>query len=307
MFKDFFYFRKSDRRVITVLVIACIFVIGYLLGRGNGQQQEATNGSSDTTTAADGTQEQGIALRPFDPNTVDSASLISFGIKPWKVKNFIHYRAAGKVFRSPDDLLDTYGWEEADIAPLRPYITIGEEYQQQPEPRPQPVQRDRYHQPDGRQRHSANQYQEPMDTRPPFDTSHKFREHTLVDINTADTTLLQRIPGIGSHFSNSIVRQRERLGGYISIEQLFEIDNFPEETIDWFEVRDPHPRRIDINHADFRQLVHHPYISYDQARSLSSYIRLHGPFADTNQLRSTHIFTDDELERLTPYLEFKPL
>lgn len=319
-FRDFFYFRKSDRRVLMILVVVAVFCVGLLLGR-NLASDAATDsdapvaGGSPMKSSPSGSEGNSFAatLHTFDPNTIDSASLVSFGVVPWKVRNFVHYRAAGKVFRTPDDLLDTYGWEEADLELLRPYITIGEQYaaplsarrDAEGEKARHRDRRNSYQQPTRRQRYAANQYQEESQRTHVFDTSNKFHEHTLVDINTADTTLLQRIPGIGSHFSNSIVRLRERLGGFISIEQLFEISNFPESTIDWFEVRDPQLRCIDINHAEFRQLVHHPYISYDQARVICSFIRLHGPFTGIDQLRSTHIFTDEELQRVTPYLSFQ--
>ena len=48
-------------------------------------------------------------------NTVDSMTLIGFGLKDWKVKNFLHYRDAGKVFRSAEEMGKTYGWTEEDV------------------------------------------------------------------------------------------------------------------------------------------------------------------------------------------------
>ena len=45
-------------------------------------------------------------------------------------------------------------------------------------------------------------------------------EMTIIDINTADTTLLKQLPGIGGAFAKWIVNYREKLGGYCETEQL---------------------------------------------------------------------------------------
>ena len=55
---------------------------------------------------------------------------------------------------------------------------------------------------------------------------HKLRANEHIEINGADTTLLMKIPGIGSYYASRIVRYRERLGGFASAQQLEEIDGF---------------------------------------------------------------------------------
>ncbi|MBO7557563.1 MAG: helix-hairpin-helix domain-containing protein [Bacteroidaceae bacterium] len=237
-------------------------------------------------------------LFAFDPNTIDSTTLVSFGIKAWKVKNFIHYRKAGKVFHSADDMLDTYGWTEEDIKPLRPYIHVGKAYQKEVYPKISESRKEHdvsatpVIEKESAHKDSLRRYM-----------SNKFKEHTLVDINTADTTLLKRIPGIGSHFARSIVRYRDKLGGFINVEQLAEINNFPMETLDWFSVSTPQIKKININKADFKQMAAHPYIGYDNTKRIKNYVRLDGYIKSVEQLRSLGFFTDEELERLLPYLE----
>ena len=58
---------------------------------------------------------------------------------------------------------------------------------------------------------------------------HKIREGEHVVLNTADTTALKTIPGIGPYFARKIVQYGERLGGYVNIDQLDEIEDFPLE------------------------------------------------------------------------------
>ncbi len=324
MLKDYFYFRKSDRRAILALAaVAIVSIAAYALLR-TSEPKTAQPPHQQTTPAPPsdapgspvetaGEVAAGAPLHVFDPNTVDSATLVGFGISPRLVRTFLRYRAAGKVFRTADDLLDTYGWSEADIAPLRPYIQIGASFRQQPryaggrkdygnglqryDDHPRSAQAAAY-----RQRDSIIRLQ--REARNSYPDRNKFRELTLVDANTADTTLLMRIPGIGSHFASSVVRLRQRLGGFVSVEQLLDISNFPEETLEWFFVTPGTQRRINLATTDMSEQGRHPYIGFRRASALSAYQRLYGPIRSAEQLRQTRIFSAEELERLLPYLEF---
>ena len=299
MNSDFSKFSKSDRRVLLMLAAIAVFCVGVLLVLNNSrdlppsspERGEEPNGNV-TPTLPKG---NGRRLFPFDPNTIDSATLVSFGLPAWKVKNFVHYRAAGKVFRTPDDLLDTYGWESADLEPLLPYIRIAAQYQTQ-----RNYEQRNYdaipHRPSFADADSMNSRD--------FPRVEKFKTLTLVDVNTADTALLQRIPGIGSYYSRSIVRLREKLGGLHSLEQLFEIRDFPEQTLEWLEIKNPQLRLLNVNTADFKTLAAHPYVGYDRTKLIQRRARLYGPFKSAQELIDAGIFTAEDLEPLKPYLTF---
>lgn len=296
---------KQDRRVIIFLATIAVFCVGVLLLLNNRPTQtlpqpspRGGSGNYAPPLGGEGGGSGGAALHVFDPNTIDSASLVSFGLPAWKVKNFIHYRRAGKVFRTPDDLLDTYGWEPADLDYLMPYIRIGSQYQR------------------STRRNYPHADYDAIPHRPAFSdvdsTNHqhyphvdKFRTLTLVDVNTADTTLLQRIPGIGSYYSRSIVRLREKLGGLHSLEQLFEIRDFPEGALEWLEIKNPQLRKLNVNTADFKTLASHPYIGYDRTKLIQRRVRLYGPFQNEQELIDANIFTEEDLEPLRPYLTFE--
>ena len=64
----------------------------------------------------------------------------------------------------------------------------------------------------------------------------KFAEGTVVDANAADTATLKRIPGIGSSLARSIVRYREKLGGFVHVQQIEEVNGVPSGASRWFKV-----------------------------------------------------------------------
>lgn len=289
--RDFFHFSKSDRRAILALGCITIFCIGVMLiVDAQKEPQIAIRQEIENQTPASSQHKIitppicNVALHSIDPNTVDSLTLIQCGIKPWKVKNFLHYRAAGKVFRSAKDLRNTYGWTDEDIEKLIPYLYFNHSYTAPNHPS------------------SKRIYSKGNDTTSSFH-SHKFQTLTPIDANSADSVTLCRIPGIGAKISHAILRYRTHLGGFYSTHQLLEIGIFPTDLQSWFIISDSFTlNHIPINHSSFQTLSTHPYITSDQARHLHHYIHLYGNISDESALRTTNIFTEEEVDRLAPYI-----
>ena len=308
--RDFFYFQKSDRRAIVAIGFVAVFCVGvmFVMDRPSSQPSpsmkeeimtsvgQLRTGRTNSLIEGEIFQEQHeAALHAFDPNTIDSLTFVGFGLEPWKVKNFLHYRAAGKVFRSVDDLGDTYGWTEKDVERLAPYVRVGEQYQKKTaEARARDVRAEDESLARSRQISSLH-----------FELK-KFQNLTKVDVNEADTTLLRRIPGVGEKISEAIVRYRQQLGGFYSVEQLLEVKIVSPELLEWFTVSSPPSvRTININKASFQKLNSHPYITYEQTKALLQYVRLYGEIQSEQQLLSTGIFNSGELERLKPYIAYE--
>ena len=297
-FKEFLYFSLGDRHAIVALGCIAVFAVGVVMVVDAWMEKEGNVKTGENVAVdVEEKEERGeVVMRMFDPNTVDSLTLIGFGLKPWKVKNFLHYRAAGKVFRSAEDLGDTYGWTAEDVERVREYVRVEEEYGKgkrlfggTEKGQPQREEREEWKQKGEMTEHASN----------------KFHTLTKVDINTADTAMLRRIPGVGAKISEAIVRYREKLGGFYSVEQLREIKMVSPELLEWMEVSSPNVQKIPVNRASFQALNRHPYISYEQTKALLQYIRLYGKVKDEQALLETGIFTKEELERLRPYIAYE--
>ena len=287
-FKEFLYFSKGDRRAIVALGCIVVFAIGVLMvvDAWKGKERDVKT-EEEAAVDVEKKEERGeVVMKEFDPNTVDSLTLIGFGLKPWKVKNFLHYREAGKVFRSAEDLGDTYGWTEEDVEMLASYVRVGKQYEKKEK---KVEEREEWRQQAEKTEHTSN----------------KFHTSTKVDVNTADTAMLRRIPGVGAKISEAIVRYREKLGGFYSVEQLREIKMVSPELLEWMEVSSPNVQKIPVNEASFQALNSHPYISYEQTKALLQYIRLYGKVKDEQALLETGIFTKEDVERLKPYLVYE--
>lgn len=132
----------------------------------------------------------------------------------------------------------------------------------------------------------------------------KIRQGEYVVLNTADTTALKTVPGIGPYFARKIVQYGERLGGYVSVDQLDEIEDFPLDAKQFLTIEQPSPRKKNVNQLSLNELKRHPYISFYQARAITDYRRLHGPLRSLDDLRLSKDFPPEAIERLKPYVEF---
>ena len=132
----------------------------------------------------------------------------------------------------------------------------------------------------------------------------KYPEGTLVDVNSADTVELKKIPGIGSGIASSIVRYRERLGGFYSLSQLEEVKHVTPDLLKWFKLENDSVRKVEINKAGIDQLRAHPYLNFYQAKVIVEHRRKKGQIKSLSQLALYEEFTEKDLNRLSAYISF---
>ena len=132
----------------------------------------------------------------------------------------------------------------------------------------------------------------------------KIREGEHVVLNTADTTVLKTVPGIGPYFARKVVQYGQRLGGYVSVDQLDEIEGFPLDAKDYLVVQNPSPQKLQINQLSLNELKRHPYLNFYQAKAITDYRRLHGPIRSLDELRLSKDFPPEVIKRLLPYVAY---
>ena len=330
--RDILYMPKSDRQVMLALLAVVAVAIGVIVLAGSEEQTPEPDASA-LLSAADSSRhsppdayQQGqpttsdsaargyyyaegekpdCHLFVFDPNTADSTQLLRLGLQPWQVRNIYRYRARGGVYRTKEDFANLYGLTVKKYRELEPYIRISPEYL--------PAST-LFANKKGRGGGGAFGAGTGAGTGGDVVSDdgardaypQKLHAGETIDLNAADTALLKRVPGIGSYFARRIAEYRDRLGGYVSTEQLMEIPNFPESALSFFALStaSPQPRRINVNRSAAEELRRHPYVNYFQARAIVDYRRLHGPITDLSQLGLNRDFTEEAIERLRPYVEY---
>lgn len=305
--RDLFYIRRSDR-IAIIFLLALILIISagvYITGRyqssptatvdslrvdslgtrrpyygGYYGGRHAGRRSDDYQYATD---EQHHELFTFDPNTADSTQLLRLGLAPWQVRNIYRYRARGGVYSRPADFARLYGMTQGQYRRLEPYISIDPAYQ------------------------SAAALADESSTRQAADSLRypvKIQPGQTVGINAADTNSLKTVPGIGSGFANAIVSYRQRLGGFYALEQLYDINNFPEQSMDYLTIDSCQLRKVAINRLTLNELKRHPYIGFHRAKAIVDYRRLNGDIHSLSELSLHRDFTPEARRRLEPYIEY---
>lgn len=298
MWKDFFYYTKSERRVILLLLAIALLLLGiwavmeYLrlvevpvtLSESEEIDSFLANLEEQEKIRKSHTPKNEISavLQPFDPNTADSVLLRQLGLPVYIVRNILKYRAKGGVFRSPESFSRIYGLKEEVYQKLKPYITIA------PLVSVSHVRTDTFRQ--------------LKDTIPYIP---KYEEGTIVDLNKADTSILKRIPGIGSTLARMIVVYRQRLGGFYDVSQLQEVPHVRVELNKWFVVTPAGLHKIQVNSASLDKLRSHPYMDFYKAKAIMEYRRKRGKIKGLSQLSMFEEFTEKDLKRLSPYLTFE--
>lgn len=302
--------QRDDRRAVLTLLALAVVALSLIFWLGESSSppptakktnsrekanREYANGRTSSAEKYYKVEEVKAERFPFDPNTADSTQLLRLGLAPWQVRSIYRYRAKGGIFRQPSDFARLYGLTRKQYRELRPYIRISPDYLPAAD----------YYAP----RSTGNNARsvDSSATKAPrytYTARHKLRPGEHIAINSADTTQLQKIPGIGSAYARMIIRYRERLGGFITMAQVLESGPVPESALRYITIDATQVRKLNINKLSLNQLRRHPYINFYQAKAICEYRRLHGPLHSLEELRFSPDFPPAQIERLQPYVTF---
>lgn len=304
---ELFYLSKSDRLAVVLLIVLALAALVALQQADrvrktfsvvadstavprqssyqNGKSNRRFLRSDNRIYRYDEGSDRVVETFPFDPNTADSTQLLRLGLQPWQVKNVYRYRNRGGVYREPDDFARLYGLTRGEFLRLKPYIRIAPEFQ--------PAAR-----------FVAERSERTEVARDTVKYPVKIAEGEFVNLNTADTSHLKKVPGIGSYFARRIVTYRQRLGGFYSTAQLEEIEGFPHEALKFFKTEGETLRKMNLNTMSYSQLRAHPYMNFYQVRDVLDFRRLHGSLRGVADLQLLKSFPPEALERLKPYITF---
>ena len=233
---------------------------------GNGNNRYPTYEKKNYSSKPSG------ILFEFDPNTIDEAGWKRLGLRDKTIGTIVNFRNKGGKFRTADDIEKIWGLFPDEAARLKPYVriaaTAGPDYKGKYKP-----------------------YEKPA--------------IAAVDINTADTSALMALPGIGAKLSARILQFRNKLGGFHSVEQVKETYALPDSV---FQKIAPYLKLhtritpININEASIDQLKAHPYIRYHLANAIVQYRTQHGTYQTIEDVKKIMIVDEQIFTKMAPYL-----
>ncbi len=221
-----------------------------------------------------------FVLKNFDPNTVTEEELLTMGLEKRIVKIWLNYRDAGKIFKKKQDVEKIYGMTPEIFKKIETFIQIND-----------------------------NQViVKKMNTLDKLQNTNRTASELnyKLDLNSATIDELLRLHGIGRIFALRIVKYREDLGGFVEVNQLKEIENFPDST---FYSLAPmlfisgKIQQLHVNNLSFAE-IKHPYLTKKQILSTHRYKINHGDFKNFVEMSKIGVFSQEQLDKIKPYLAF---
>jgi DNA uptake protein ComE-like DNA-binding protein len=120
--------------------------------------------------------------------------------------------------------------------------------------------------------------------------------------------MFTEIKGIGPGFAVRILKYRERLGGFISLNQLREVYGLDSAKYDQIKpqikLENNNIKQIEINKCTFDQLKGFPYLNYKLSNTIINYRKQHGNFKSAADLNKIAILNPEIIQKIAPYLKF---
>lgn len=135
------------------------------------------------------------------------------------------------------------------------------------------------------------------------------RKPVLVNLNEADSALLEALPGIGERLSARIIKYRDRLGGFHDVAQLKEVYGLQDSVLMALASRVFVPeggsiKKLSVNKCSYAEFRRHPYMGHVFAKSLVAFRQTHGRVISLEELYQLVAVKKEEIERMKPYFLF---
>jgi DNA uptake protein ComE-like DNA-binding protein len=214
----------------------------------------------------------GLNLFAFDPNTISEDSLEMMGIPTKIIRNLMKYRQVGGRIAEPGAIAKIYGMDSLLTELLIPYIHI------------EPI----------------------VDEQKVAATPSTDFVEELIELNSADTIALRAIRGVGISYSRRIFQYRELLGGFYSMEQLWEV--YGMDSARFIAISESCTlhvedlRKIPLNSAGFRDLISHPYINKADTYAILQFRDFNDSIDDPEQLLENQILEPERFRKARAYL-----
>ena len=263
----------SDREIRAIAVflpLAGLLVTALVLVRPSANPEAARRAEAVMEIRRDTT-----AMRHFDPNTATFDELLELGLSKHEAVSLLKYRAAGKVFRIPEDLALCYGISDSLYRQLAPWVRIGRKYAIAPE-----------------EYRTGRILPEPLAPRP-------FR------IDTVSVRYLRAIGALSKRQAEAFVRWRD-LSGIYNMEELrdcYVVSDSVAAALEPYVIfpeRKPHPieEPVELNTADSAALRSVSGIGPKTVGAILTYRERLGGFLRAEQLAEVPGVTERNYEKI---------
>lgn len=221
---------------------------------------------------------------PFNPNYITDYKGYTLGMSTAEIDRLLRYRSSGKFVNSAEAFQQVTKISDSLLKAIAPYFKF----------------------PDWVISKNQTVKDKPKTKRLPNAAHSKTRS----DINTVTAQELKAVKGIGEVLSERIIKFRERLGGFLTDEQLYDVYGLSGEVaakvLQRYTVLDPPQiQKININTASVKELSAMVYIRYKMAKAIVAYREDVGEIKSLEELTKIQDFPIEKIDRIKLYLKTK--
>ena len=282
---SFFSFNKQEQRGTLYLVIILVVLQGlvFIADRFSRQDNEVSLIDAALISELDSIkqvviQQRKTAIYPFNPNYLSDFKAYTLGISPEEIDRLFAFRKTGKYIQSTAQFQEVTQVSDSLLTALQPYFKFKQ------------VNFDK-------QKTVYNQ-----------DSPSK-KEARVKDLNSATAAELKAVYGIGEKLSVRIVKFRDRLGGFLLNEQLYDVYGLDSVTVEkalkrFQVIQVPKIEKINLLSASVEELASLIYIRRNVAENIVIYRETQG-IESLEDLKAVEGFPTDKITRIGLYLSLK--
>ncbi|MBP7469608.1 MAG: helix-hairpin-helix domain-containing protein [Flavobacterium sp.] len=222
-------------------------------------------------------------MYPFNPNFISDYKGYKLGMSVSEIDRLLAFRKQNKYVNSPEEFQAVTKVSDSLLNAISPYFKFPDWVKNKKEFR------------------EYKKY--------PNAAFAKKEKIVIIDINQATQEDLIKIYGIGEAISLRILKMKESLGGFVSMEQMKDVWGLSPEVIEnlnsHFKVSAlPDVKKVDINNASIKELSQFPYFNYQIARQIVTFRSMNGDFKNVDDLTKIKGLSIEKANIIALYLDF---
>jgi len=288
--KSFFKFSRQQRTgifllftVIIVLQLLYFFVDFSSISKNSPQKEKWLSLQSQIDSLKQGELDYVPKTYPFNPNFITDYKGYKLGMSVVEIDRLLVFRKQNKYVNSPQEFQAVTKVSDSLLNAISPYFKF----------------------PDW------------VNNKKKFEAYKKYdnaafakkEKLVIIDINQATQEDLIKIYGIGEAISLRILKFKESLGGFVSMEQMKDVWGLSPEVIEnlntHFKVSaTPTVKKIDINNASIKELSLFPYFKYPISKNIVTFRSMNGDIKNIEDLTKINGLSIEKAKIIALYLDF---
>ena len=288
--KQYFIFNKEQRIGLIILVGLIVtlqlayFFIDFTATKINSVEEgKWLSVQSEIDSLKANTDESTYKMYPFNPNFISDFKGYKLGMKLAEIDRLLAYRKTNKYVNSAREFQNVTKISDSLLAVISPFFKF-----------PDWVNNKK-----GFSKYENSNYKD-------FSKKEKI---VIIDINIATKEELIKIRGIGEAISERILKEKDKFGAFVSMDQMQDIWGLSPEVIlelnAHFKISSPtEVKKIDINNLPVKELIKFPYFKYPLAKEIVTYRSMNNGIKNIDDLTKIKGFPVEKIKIIALYLKF---